>query len=67
MNAPSLSSLQAGFQRLWYAGFALCFALTCPIGIAVGLGISGTYNENSATALAVQGIFDAISTGELKF
>ncbi|KAL7199361.1 hypothetical protein ACSBR2_021614 [Camellia fascicularis] len=34
-------------------------------GIAIGIGISSSYNENSPTALAVEGILNAASTGIL--
>ena len=39
------------------------FALSTPLGIAIGLGVQSTYNEHSPTALAVEGIFDSISAG----
>lgn len=41
------------------------FSLTTPIGIAFGIGISSIYNENSPTALIVEGIFDSASAGIL--
>ncbi|KAI8148539.1 Zinc/iron permease [Fennellomyces sp. T-0311] len=41
------------------------FAVTTPTGVAIGVGISSTYNENSSTALLAQGIFDAVSSGIL--
>ena len=43
----------------------MCFALTTPIGTAVGIAISSGYNPNSETALITQGIFDALSAGIL--
>jgi len=42
---------------------ALIFSLSSPIGIAIGIGIQASYNENSATANIVQGTLDAISAG----
>lgn len=57
--------VQAGFRNLTTASMALAFSLTTPIGIAVGIGISSTYNENSPTALIVEGLFDAVSSGIL--
>ncbi|KAJ6432344.1 hypothetical protein OIU84_019563 [Salix udensis] len=39
--------------------------VTTPAGIAVGIGISNIYNENSPTALIVEGIFNAASAGIL--
>ncbi|KAM7273703.1 hypothetical protein ACFE04_028367 [Oxalis oulophora] len=44
---------------------ALFFALTTPIGIAIGIGISDSYDENSPKALAVEGILNATSAGIL--
>jgi zinc transporter 1/2/3 len=44
---------------------ATFFSLTTPVGIAIGIGISSRYNENSPTALIVQGVFDAASAGIL--
>ena len=41
------------------------FSLTTPVGIAVGIGISSVYNENSPTALIVEGIFNAAAAGIL--
>jgi solute carrier family 39 (zinc transporter), member 1/2/3 len=43
----------------------LFFALTTPVGIAIGIGISSGYDENSPTALIVEGIFNAASSGIL--
>ena len=43
---------------------AFIFAITTPVGIAIGIGIASTYNANSSNALITQGIFDAVSTGE---
>ena len=44
---------------------ALFFSLTTPVGIAIGIGISSTYDENSPTALIVEGMFNAASAGIL--
>ena len=44
---------------------ALFFSLTPPVGIAIGIGISNVYDENSSTALIVEGIFNAASAGIL--
>lgn len=56
---------QAGFKNVTTFFMALAFSLTTPVGIAIGIGISSTYNENSTTALIVEGLFDAISSGIL--
>lgn len=47
--------------RLTYVLMALLFAVTTPLGVGIGLGIRTTYNENSATALGVQGTFESVS------
>jgi len=43
----------------------LFFSLTTPVGIAVGIGIMNVYNENSPTALIIQGLLDAVASGIL--
>lgn len=44
----------------------LSFALTTPIGIAIGIGIhSRTYNPKSVASLLVNGILDSVSAGIL--
>ncbi|RWV78086.1 hypothetical protein GW17_00061005 [Ensete ventricosum] len=43
----------------------LFFSLTTPAGIAIGTGISSVYNENSPTALIVQGLLDSVAAGIL--
>lgn len=44
---------------------ATFFSLTTPVGIAIGIGISSVYQENSRTALIVAGIFNSASAGIL--
>ena len=39
---------------------SLLFAVTTPLGVGIGLGIRTTYNENSSTALGVQGTFESV-------
>lgn len=39
---------------------AAVFALTTPFGIALGIGIRSTYNANSSTALAVNGVLESV-------
>lgn len=43
----------------------LGFCLTTPIGIGLGIWISSSYNENSPTALIVEGILNSASAGIL--
>jgi zinc transporter 1/2/3 len=45
----------------------LLFALTTPIGIAIGIAIASGYDEKSTAALLVSGIFDSISAGILVY
>ncbi len=45
--------------------FALAFALSTPIALAVGLGVRNTYSPGSQTSLIVNGVFDSISAGIL--
>ncbi|XP_058754038.1 zinc transporter 8-like [Vicia villosa] len=56
---------QANFKSLSITVMGLFFALTTPVGIGIGLGISSVYDENSPTALIVEGIFNAASAGIL--
>ncbi|XP_031376554.1 zinc transporter 8-like [Punica granatum] len=56
---------QAKFRSRAVVVMALFFSLTTPVGIAVGIGVSNMYNENSPTALIVEGIFNAASAGIL--
>ncbi|XP_044506238.1 zinc transporter 8-like isoform X2 [Mangifera indica] len=56
---------QAKFKARVIAVMALFFSLTTPVGIAIGIGISNVYSENSPTALIVEGIFNAASAGIL--
>jgi len=44
---------------------ALFFSLTTPIGVAIGIAISGSYDENSPKALVVQGVFESAAAGIL--
>ena len=44
---------------------ALLFAVTTPVGIAIGLGIRETLNPGSETASVVSGVLDAFSVGVL--
>ncbi|KAJ6772452.1 METAL TRANSPORT PROTEIN [Salix koriyanagi] len=55
----------ARFRSTSMAIMAAFFSLTTPAGIAVGIGISSIYKENSPTALIVEGIFNAASAGIL--
>ncbi|KAF5474567.1 hypothetical protein F2P56_006455 [Juglans regia] len=56
---------QAKFKHRTVAIMILFFSLTTPAGIAVGIGISNVYKENSPTALIVQGLLLSGSAGIL--
>ncbi|KAK9285231.1 hypothetical protein L1049_024419 [Liquidambar formosana] len=56
---------QAKFKSRAVTIMALFFSLTTPVGIAIGIGISNGYDDNSPTALIVEGIFNAASAGIL--
>ncbi|BDA47590.1 Zinc transporter 5 [Coccomyxa sp. Obi] len=57
--------LQADFRSWAFALMAFLFAITTPIGVAIGIGIQSTYNANSLANLVVSGVFDSVSTGIL--
>ncbi|XP_020209130.1 zinc transporter 8 [Cajanus cajan] len=56
---------QANFKKLSVTIMGLFFALTTPVGIGIGIGITNVYDESSPTALIVEGIFNAASSGIL--
>ncbi|KAK4796037.1 hypothetical protein SAY86_028363 [Trapa natans] len=56
---------QAKFKATSVAVMVMFFSLTTPVGIAVGIGVSTVYDENSPTALIVEGILNAASAGIL--
>ncbi|KAK1286344.1 Zinc transporter 5 [Acorus calamus] len=58
---------QAKFRTKTIAIMSLFFSLTTPMGIAIGIGIASSYNENSPTALIVEGIMNSASAGILLY
>ncbi|KAB1200439.1 Zinc transporter 5 [Morella rubra] len=56
---------QAKFKHRTVIIMVLFFSFTTPSGIAIGIGISSIYNENSPTALLVQGFLLSASAGIL--
>ncbi|KAL8216536.1 hypothetical protein R6Q57_023373 [Mikania cordata] len=56
---------QAKFGSVHSIIMACFFAVTAPLGVGIGTGISKFYNANSPRALAVEGILDSISAGIL--
>ncbi|KAJ3167978.1 high-affinity Zn(2+) transporter zrt1 [Geranomyces variabilis] len=59
----ALSRKTFALSKLYIAG--LLYPLTTPIGIAIGIAVRDTYDENSQTAILVQGILDSLSAGIL--
>lgn len=59
--------VQANFKLVKLFVMSIFFSLTTPIGIAIGIGAASNYDENSPTALAVEGIFDSASAGILVY
>ncbi|XP_072995906.1 zinc transporter 8-like [Typha latifolia] len=57
--------VQAKFKVRSVVTMILFFSLTTPVGIAVGIGISSVYNENSPTALIVEGLLNSVASGIL--
>ena len=43
------------------------FSFTTPFGIALGIGLSKVYSDNSPTALIVVGLLNACSAGLLNY
>uniref|UniRef100_A0A1J3E2D1 Zinc transporter 3 n=1 Tax=Noccaea caerulescens TaxID=107243 RepID=A0A1J3E2D1_NOCCA len=56
---------QGKFKCLSVTVMSMFFAITTPIGIAVGMAIANIYDESSPTALIVQGVLNAASAGIL--
>ncbi|XP_073525381.1 uncharacterized protein [Phyllobates terribilis] len=56
---------QAKFKWRAMLTMAMFFCLTTPLGLAIGIGITNIYNENSPTSLIVQGVFDSAASGIL--
>ncbi|XP_041990372.1 zinc transporter 1-like [Salvia splendens] len=58
---------QAKFKSVTTTIMMIFFSVTTPIGIAVGIGISSVYEENSPKALIVEGILNSASAGILVY
>ena len=57
--------MQAKFKARSIVIMILFFCLTTPVGILIGFGISRVYNENSPTALVVEGSLNSVAAGIL--
>ena len=56
---------QAEYKFLKKALMVFFFSVTTPFGIALGIGLSKTYKDNSPTALITIGLLNASSAGLL--
>ncbi|KAI3787013.1 hypothetical protein L1987_41165 [Smallanthus sonchifolius] len=59
--------LQANYEKKMKAMMVFFFSVTTPFGIALGIGLSNVYQENSPTALVVVGVLNAVSAGLLNY
>ncbi|KAL6546231.1 Fe(2) transport protein 1-like [Orobanche minor] len=59
--------LQAEYGTRMKAMMVFFFSGTTPFGIALGIGLSKVYSENSPTALIVVGLLNACSAGLLNY
>lgn len=59
--------MRANFSLLKGALMVACYSITCPLGIAIGIAVSGTYDAGSAQALMIQGTFNGLSAGMLVY
>eukprot|EP00798_Chlamydomonas_sp_ICE-L_P004112 gene4114-14215_t len=57
----------AGFSRLKSFAMILTYGLTVPIGTAVGIAVASTYDDQSITAIAIQGVLNCLSGGMLLY
>ncbi|XP_078438317.1 zinc transporter 5-like [Wolffia australiana] len=57
--------VQARFKAISTLIMAIFFSATMPLGIGIGIGIMSRYDENSTTALAVEGVLDSAAAGIL--
>nr|XP_043608085.1 probable zinc transporter 10 [Erigeron canadensis] len=57
--------LQAEYKTMKKAVMVFFFSITTPFGIALGIGLSKTYKENSPSALITVGLLNASSAGLL--
>ncbi|KAL6752532.1 Zinc/iron permease [Haematococcus lacustris] len=59
--------INAGLSAWKGLTMIVVYSLTCPIGVAVGVGIANSYDPSSVTALAVQGVLNGVSGGMLLY
>ncbi|KAK1420131.1 hypothetical protein QVD17_21480 [Tagetes erecta] len=56
---------QAEFKSLVATVMGAFFSITTPFGIVIGILVTNTYEENSSTALIVEGVLNSASAGIL--
>lgn len=57
--------LEAHLPRSKNISMFLLFSLTCPAGVAIGIGVASIYDEESVAAAALEGTFNALAAGVL--
>ncbi|KAG2429752.1 hypothetical protein HXX76_010536 [Chlamydomonas incerta] len=69
LEGVSLASvvLRGGFSTVKGMAMVLTYSLTCPVGIAVGMAIASSYDEESERARGVQGTLNGVSGGMLLY
>ena len=58
---------QAEYKARTKAIMVFFFSVTTPLGIALGIGLSKVYSDDSPTALIVVGVLNATSAGLLNY
>lgn len=66
-NTWTVGWVQAEYGIKMKAILAFFFATTTPFGVALGIGLSNVYQDNSPTALIVVGLLNASSAGLLNY
>lgn len=59
--------LRAGFGAVKGLCMIVTYALTCPVGVAIGIAVADLYNADSRTAITVQGTLNGVSAGFLLY
>lgn len=65
--SPLHARTQAKFKLRSIVTMVLFFCLTTLVGIVVGVGISSVYDEDSPTALVVEGVLNSVAAGILVY
>jgi len=69
LEGIGLSSVlvKARFSLLKSLFMIFTYAVTTPLGVAIGIAVSNSYDSSSLTANAVQGVFDCVAGGLLLY